>query len=71
MANTATSEPFPILISGPEVARRIGVSLPTWKRMKKHFTCIRIPGCDPKFSWPVVQEELSRYIELAKEKSNA
>jgi hypothetical protein len=69
MVDTTVSEP--LLLTAAQVARRLGVSLATWKRMKKHFTSIRLPNAQPRYSWPVVVEELSRFIALSKEnKSN-
>jgi hypothetical protein len=62
---TATPEPLPVLITGPEVARRLGVSLATWKRMKHHFTAVKIPGSNPRYSWAIVQDELRRFCRNA------
>jgi len=66
MANTATSEP--ILVSGPQLAKRLGISYPSFKRLvqRKVFSSIRIPGCAPKYMLSVALEELSQYIHLSK-----
>ncbi len=63
----AQATPEPILLSGPQVAKRLGISYASFKRLvaRKIFTQIRIPRTRPRYSWAVVQEELSQYILLS------
>jgi hypothetical protein len=64
---TATSE-APILVSGPRLAKILGLSYPSFKRLvqRRVFSQIRIPQCAPKYMVSVALEELSQYIQLSK-----
>ena len=64
----ATATPEPILISGPQLAKRLGISYPSFKRLvqRRIFSSIRVPGCAPKYMLSVALEELSQYIQLSK-----
>jgi hypothetical protein len=68
----ATATPESILVSGPQLAKRLGISYASFKRLvqRKVFSSIRIPGCSPKYMLSVALEELSQYIQLSQKQES-